>query len=155
MLRVRKLQSKDRFQECFEGNLRSPRNKLCRHRGGRGVDGGGWLTPCPGNLYLRNDIGTHCTGYLVGPRVGLDGCGVQNNSCPHRKQNQEPFSRRRIAKPITQPGPGTEKYVWVFWSNRAWEFGTAVFEMWLQPRNVLKPSHILQLIHQSISRICN
>jgi hypothetical protein len=34
------------------------------------LDGGGWSKPRPG----RFKPGTHCTGDLVGPRAGLDGC---------------------------------------------------------------------------------
>ena len=46
---------------------------VCRHRGE--LYRGGWLTSCPGYLYLGNDLDIHCTGDLVGSRAGLDGCG--------------------------------------------------------------------------------
>ena len=39
------------------------------------LDGGGWLTSCPGRLYPRERPDTHCTGGWVGPRAGLDRCG--------------------------------------------------------------------------------
>jgi hypothetical protein len=43
------------------------------------LDWGGWLTPLPGGFTPGRK--THCIGGWVGPRAGLDGCGI---SRPHR-----------------------------------------------------------------------
>ena len=69
----------------------------CRHRGGEDVKlysfltlalgggEGGVVIPGHGSLILPGKSpGTQCTGGRVGPRTGLDGCGQEEISFPHR-----------------------------------------------------------------------
>jgi len=91
----------------------------------------------------------------VGPRVGLDGCEVENNSCPTENRTPNPSARDGSLCLSRNPAPEQKGMFGYSEGNRAWEFGTNGFQMWLQPRNDLKPSHIMQVIHQSVSRICN
>jgi hypothetical protein len=79
------------------GVLRPTHNRPQRaQRGSRGIallmlDLGatrGWVfstTPRP--LYPRERPGTHCTGGWVGPRAGLDVCGIRSPDRPARSQS--------------------------------------------------------------------
>jgi hypothetical protein len=60
------------------------------------INRGGWSTPRSGRFTPAERPGTHCTVDWVGPRAGLDGCGVCR---PHRDSIPRPCSPQRVAIP--------------------------------------------------------
>ena len=75
----------------------------------------GWVvnaTPWP--LYPRERPGTYCVGGLVGPRVGLDGCG---KSRPHRHSIPGPSSTKRVAIPTAPSRPIYIYIIYIYWGK--------------------------------------
>jgi len=65
----------------------------------------GWLvnaTPRP--LYSRERPGTHCTGGWVGPRAGLEGCGISRPPPPGIRSPDRTARSESLNRP-SYPGP--------------------------------------------------
>ena len=62
----------------------------------------------PAALYPRERPGTHRTGGWVGPRAGLDRCGISRQ---HRDSIPVPSSPYPVVLPTTLPGPRLPKFM--------------------------------------------
>ena len=66
---------------------------------------------------MDNRPSTHCVGGWVGPRAGLDRCGVDKITCFHRDSTPEQSNLWRVA--VTIPTEQSRNYAFVSASKKA------------------------------------
>ena len=135
--RVRRLRSKDRFQECFEGKLK---HAMQAQRGARWE----WVVNVMPWSFIPGEWPRYpLYGRLGRPQGRSRRVGRREHLLPPpriKPRTFQPVTDRYAYYAIQVSG---QKCIFVYSEgNSVWEFGTAGFEMRLRPGNVLKPPHI-------------